>query len=360
MAMSTNPDSNKTQLVDIAKTVGAILGVPLALFAVTNSVIAQPITSLVVALIAAILISVWVVLSGWANITQIIVAWLALTVVVLAVFVIWPRTMTVEGHISDLAGNPVSNENVELLDVSNRMYKTETDADGYYRFTQVPTGKYRLQVHGSQVEGQTKGILVRVVQQNLAIGGALAGVTSASTPVSPADTPVLPADTPAPTNTAGPARTPPAVESATVAIMTFHDRYVTAGQADRDWLLTAELTELGAWETFTLLCLANDKVALKTDHDRYVTAWQGDRDWVLTGEMTALDTWEMFTLINAETGEQLPCSEGFELIAQGNAKIALKTDHGRYVSALLADEDWVLKGEATVLDTWEAFTVVTP
>ena len=76
--MSTNPDSNKTQLVEIAKTVGAILGVPLALFTVTNNVIEQPLISLVVALVAAVLISVWVVLSGWANITQIITAWLAL------------------------------------------------------------------------------------------------------------------------------------------------------------------------------------------------------------------------------------------------------------------------------------------
>jgi hypothetical protein len=217
--MSTKPDGNKTQLVEIAKTVGAILGVPLALFAVTNSVIAQPIISLVVAIVAAIFISVWVILSGWANITQIITAWLALAVVVLAGFVIWPRTMTVEGHISDAAGKPVVNENVELRDVDNRTYNTETDADGYYQFTQVPTGRYRLQVNGTEVEGQTKGILVRVVQQNLAIPGALAEVTSTPAPilptdiptptsVPPTDTPVPPADAPVPQPSIPPPITP--------------------------------------------------------------------------------------------------------------------------------------------------------
>jgi formylglycine-generating enzyme required for sulfatase activity len=212
MAVSTNPDSNKTQLVEIAKTVGAILGVPLALFAVTNSVIAQPIASLFVAIIAAVLISVWVVLSGWANITQIITAWLALAVVVLAGFVIWPRTMTLEGRISDSAGDPVGNETVILFDLSNRVYETNTDAEGYYQFTQVPTGKYRLQVRDSEVEGQTKGILVRVVQQNLAIPGVLAVVTSTPASILPTDTPipvsVPPTDTPAPP-TDTPVREPP-------------------------------------------------------------------------------------------------------------------------------------------------------
>ncbi len=200
--MSTNPDSNKTQLVEIAKTVGAILGVPLALFAVTNSIIAQPIVSLVVAIIAAVLISVWVVLSGWANITQIITTWLALAVVVLAGLVIWPRTMTVEGRISDSAGSPVGNERVILFDLSNRVYETKTDVDGFYQFTQVPTGKYRLQVRGSEVEGQTKGILVRVVQQNLAIPGVLAGAPSTPTTTLPTEAPTptqtSPMETPAP------------------------------------------------------------------------------------------------------------------------------------------------------------------
>jgi len=201
--MSANPVNNKTQLVEIVKTVSAILGVPLALFAVTNSVIEQPLISLVVAIIAAVLISVWVVLSGWANITQIITAWLALAVVVLAIFVVWPRTMTVEGRISNTAGNPVSNEKVILFDLSNRVYETKTDAGGYYQFTQVPAGKYRLQVRSSEVEGQTRGILVRVVQQNLAIPGGLAEVVSTPAPTLPTDTPKP--TSPLPTNTPVPA-----------------------------------------------------------------------------------------------------------------------------------------------------------
>jgi alpha-glucoside transport system substrate-binding protein len=195
--MSTNPDDQKTQLTDMVKAVGAILGVALALFTVVNSIIAQPITSLVVALIAATLVSAWLVLSRWVSITQVITAWLALAVVVLAGFVIWPRTMTVEGVIYDTVGNPVRNEQVILFDRSGRRYETKTDAEGYYQFIDVPSGKYRVQVRTSQVEGETKGILVRVVQQNLTVSEIMP-------PASPTDAPVSepPTDAPLPPTTA--------------------------------------------------------------------------------------------------------------------------------------------------------------
>ena len=200
--MNTDSNNHRAQLTEIAKAVGAILGVPLALFAVLNSIIAQPITSLVVALIAAALASVWIVLSRWTSITQIITAWLALAVVVLAGFVIWPRTMTVEGFICDTAGNPVSNEAIRLFDCSGKIYETKTDIEGYYQFTGVPSGKYRVQVRTNEIEGETKGILVRVVQQNLTVSEILATASPTSvaavTPDTPTAIPILPTNTPVP------------------------------------------------------------------------------------------------------------------------------------------------------------------
>ena len=221
--MSTNPDDQKTQLTDMVKAVGAILGVALALFTVVNSIIAQLTTSLVVALIAAALVSAWLVLSRGVSITQVITAWLALAVVILAGFVIWPRTMTVEGVISDTVGNTVRNEQVILFDRSNRRYEIKTDAEGYYQFIDVPSGKYRVQVRTSQVEGETKGILVRVVQQNLTVSeimppesptsvAAVTPDTPTAIPIPPTNTPAPPTDTPVsepPTDTPVPPTTAP-------------------------------------------------------------------------------------------------------------------------------------------------------
>jgi hypothetical protein len=202
--MSTNSNNSQAQLVEIAKAVGAIVGVPLALFVLANNIVEQPIIGLVVALIAAVLASVWVVHSGWTGITEVVIAWMALALMVLAGFVIWPKTMTVEGTIRDTTGNSVNNEVVVLFDRSGRRYETETNAEGYYQFTDVPTGDYRVRVRSNEVEGGTKGILVRVVQQNIAVSEVLSAAASPTlTPTeSPAPTPTqppLPTDTPTPT-----------------------------------------------------------------------------------------------------------------------------------------------------------------
>jgi hypothetical protein len=196
--MSTNPGNNKAQLTEMVKAVGAVLGVALALFTVVNSIIAQPITSLVVALVAAALVSAWLVLSHWVSITQVITAWLALAVVVFAGFAIWPRRMTVEGLVYDTARNPVTNEEVLCFDRSGRRYETRTNAEGYYQFIDVPSGKYRLRVRTNEIEGETKGILVRVVQQNLTVSEILVAASPTSVAAVTPDTPTV---TPTPTNT---------------------------------------------------------------------------------------------------------------------------------------------------------------
>jgi uncharacterized protein YgiM (DUF1202 family) len=126
-----------------------------------------------------------------------------------------------------------------------------------------------------------------------------------------------------------------------VALITFHGRYVTAMGADRDWVLRAETTELKDWEKFTLLYLDSGKVAFRTFHGRYVTAMGADPDWVLRAETTELKDWEKFTLIDLDNG-----------------RVAFMTFHGRYVTAMGADRDWVLRAETAELKDWEKFELV--
>ncbi|MBI1877222.1 MAG: carboxypeptidase regulatory-like domain-containing protein [Chloroflexi bacterium] len=167
--MGTNPGNQRDQLVEKIKAIGAILGVPLALFAIVSNIVTQPIIALVVALVTLITLSVWAVYTHRIGITGVIIAWLTLFVIALAAFVIWPKTMTVEGVILDSTGNPVSNEQVVLFDYSGRRYETTTNSEGSYQFKDVPTGEYRVQVRDTKVAGQTTGILVRVEKQNITV-----------------------------------------------------------------------------------------------------------------------------------------------------------------------------------------------
>ena len=174
-AKSENQESGarqraERQIVDVARAIGAIFGVPLTLFAIISSLINQPFIALVVALVTAILVSIWVVYTRWTGFLEVAVAGLALIVVVLAGFVIWPRTMTVEGTILDTAGISVSHEKVVLIDVDGVHRETSTDSEGHYQFKRVPCGPYRVRVRGHEVGGGAAGILpIRVVYTNLAI-----------------------------------------------------------------------------------------------------------------------------------------------------------------------------------------------
>jgi len=215
--MNANPGNHQDQLIEMAKAIAAILGVPLVLFTLVNSFRANLYVSLIVAFLTAILASAWMIRSNWVGITELAVGWLSLIVVVLAFLVIWPKTMTVEGKILDLEGQPVRNKLVVLFDRSNRRYEIRTDEQGLYKFDDVPTGKYRVQVDNNEVEGQTSGFLVRVVEQNITLPRAVVDVTPTRTPTtlvptasitpSPIDRTATAIDTP-PVSTPTPTPTP--------------------------------------------------------------------------------------------------------------------------------------------------------
>jgi len=205
--MSYESKEKESPLIEFLKTLGIVLGVPIALFSVINSIFAQPTVSLVVAIITGVVLSVWLAYSHKINFSYLAIAWLSFAVIILLGFVIWPKTMTLEGYVNDSNGNPVSNETVMFFDYTGRTYETRTDATGFYQFVDVPTGKYRIRVRTTEIQGETKGVLVRVVQQSISVSAEAANVLT-PTPTS-TSTPVL-ANTPSPTKTPRPTPAPSA------------------------------------------------------------------------------------------------------------------------------------------------------
>ena len=109
------------------------------------------------------------------------------------------------------------------------------------------------------------------------------------------------------------------------------------------WLVIAVLILLGV---YLIIPDGEVRVAFKTAHNKYVTAMGADRDWVLMAETDTRDDFEEFTLL-----------------CQGNGKIALQTWHekegkNRYVTAMDAEWDWKLRAETNELRASEKFTVI--
>jgi hypothetical protein len=157
--MSINSVNQRRNLIKFIEAVLIILGVPATLFALINAIINQPVIALIVALFMAALAASVAVYWGWVNVATGIISWLVLVVMVLGGFVLWPRTMVVEGVIRTPAGEPVRYENVEFFDFKGLEYQTRTDTGGHYEFVNVPAGQYRLRVGDSEVAGAASGIL---------------------------------------------------------------------------------------------------------------------------------------------------------------------------------------------------------
>ena len=129
---------------NILKSIGAIAALPLTIFALVKTVVDNPVIMLVVALITAILASVFVITQWKVKIEGVIIAWLILIVIILGFFVIWPTTMTVEGTVRYTTGDPITGEKIVLFDVYGVSHETQTNEIGYYRFEKVPNGQYKV------------------------------------------------------------------------------------------------------------------------------------------------------------------------------------------------------------------------
>ena len=84
-------------------------------------------------------------------------------------------------------------------------------------------------------------------------------------------------------------------------------------------------------------------VALRTAHGRYVTATGAGGSWKLRAVTDAVENWERFALLCQEDG-----------------KLVLRTYHNLYVTAMNdeGDRDWELWGQAGAEQDWEKFTLL--
>jgi signal transduction histidine kinase len=130
-----------------------------------------------------------------------------------------------------------------------------------------------------------------------------------------------------------------------VAIVSFHGQYITAMGEDGDWLLRQE-PELGDCGRFTQFDLSKGKVALLTCHDRYVTAPKRGN------QRSDLAIWQ-----DSGLGE---CGQ-FDLVELANGKVAFKTCAGMVFTAGDGGWDpglqWLVVAETKDIRDWEKFTL---
>lgn len=171
------------------------------------------------------------------------------------------------------------------------------------------------------------------------ISATVAAAVSATLAAQPTPT-LVPTCKPTPANTATPVPSP----TLSIALITFHGRYVVATDGSQDWLLKQE-TSPGDCGRFTLHDL-NGKVALETCHHKYVTAAMTGTtslDWAL-GQEPKLDDCGWF--IRHSLGQN---------------KVAFETCAGRYWTAAgdswEPELHWVLIAQTYKQNDWETFTV---
>ena len=83
----------------------------------------------------------------------------------------------------------------------------------------------------------------------------------------------------------------------------------------------------------------NSRVALKTDHNRYIRAGSSGESWNVN-QQTYIDWWEQF-----------------DAVATNSGKVALKTAHGRYLMARDGSSNWDVN-QQTFIGSWEQFEVI--
>jgi hypothetical protein len=205
--MDTKPDE-KNSWMDVVKTLGGIIALPLALFAIINQIINNFSVAFTAGLILAIAASFLFVKKKTVELVWVVVAWLSLIVIGMAVFLIWPKTITVEGIVRDTAGDPVIRERVVLTDYKGASYETHTDGTGYYQFKDIPNDAYAISVRESEIGGKPSGFFTQDQSLNFTLPKLTPTPTSTLIPtLTPTSIPtVTPAFTPAFTPTPAPLR----------------------------------------------------------------------------------------------------------------------------------------------------------
>lgn len=134
--------------------------------------------------------------------------------------------------------------------------------------------------------------------------------------------------------------TGPIGSSQVVLIETYHEKFVNVDAA-QDWLLFGSADQSTA-EKFTLFYRGESKIALRSSHNRYVTAIRG-KPWALRA-----------------SAQDVGKTQEFTLIEMGDKRAAFRTAYDKYITAMNDEpgRNWVLRAETNKIQAWEKFTLV--
>jgi hypothetical protein len=192
-------------------------------------------------------------------------------------------------------------------------WREEPTTERQHTFEFKEAGTYEIGLRGDGPGGSNETGMRREVRVD-AIGG-----------VSPA--PVIPA----------PVITP--VQDKFVTLRTRSDRYLCAELGTPEGRLVADRLQAGAWETFELERMANERVRLRAANGKYVCAEDGGGRELVANRAKA-GAWEEFTVVSLD-----------------NDRVALKTSSGKLVSV---DDQGVVLANATTVGPSETFTPSIP
>lgn len=217
--MENNP-LGSTKFVGILASIGSVSGSLITISGFIAIFLEKPGLGIALAVIVSLVFSWWIVNSGKIGAGEMIIGWVICSVVALAIFVVWPREIIVEGLITEAQGTPVKNEKVVLVDNDGKRYEVYTDDYGRYYFGRVSHGEYDLEVRSQMVGGGITGIgWLQSSILNVAVVTLTPTQTPTSTPTpSPTGTPtstLTPTITPSATNTEIPTFTPTPTPSST-------------------------------------------------------------------------------------------------------------------------------------------------
>lgn len=125
----------------------------------------------------------------------------------------------------------------------------------------------------------------------------------------------------------------------TIAIKTVNNHFFSAKQGGGGGGVAADRTEIGPWETFTLIKDDNNQVSFQTDNGHYVYAQNGGGSGI-DSDRSQIGNWETFTIVD-----------------NGNNTIAIKANNGQYLSARDGGGS-VITADRSQIGPWETFTIV--
>lgn len=156
-------ETSATKYSGALESIGGIAGGMTLVYLILQGWVTTSVASaLVVAIVVGVIISAyfWRIrdYSPWA----ILMGWMTVAIVILILFVAFPRQMIIEGHVRNTLETPLPRVDITLRDYRNAAYHTTTGTDGSFLFKDVPTGRFVIESpRVSSISVETTGILIR-------------------------------------------------------------------------------------------------------------------------------------------------------------------------------------------------------